>query len=396
MLQDRRTSEEDAGRRRLVVVHNGRRDDYQVALALQEGGRLEALVTDFYSKSRMVPRRSNRELHSNAVRNTWQCVAEQGLWRVKSLVGTSRSRVDWSGVEHKLGARANALAMRSGAGVVAYAGLGRDGFPNVTGPRVLFVFHPMPGLIREVLAQDARQWGLSEQTLVREREFSERDAEEVALSEARMATQILVASSFSQRSVQEAVKPTRADVTVVPYGCPPVAPRARRSGPTKFLFVGQGVQRKGLHHLAAVWPQVADRHPQAQLTLVMGTVDPSLNLTALKGRASIKARVPQAALDALMDSHDVLVLPSLVEGFGLVITEALACGMHVLATDHTGLVDLPLYEGAGTLISAGEREQLRDALCALIEKDGLDHEASYATAADYQWRDYRAAVCSAL
>ena len=57
---------------------------------------------------------------------------------------------------------------------------------------------------------------------------------------------------------------------------------------------------------------------------------------------------------------------------------------------------MPLYEGAGTLISAGEREQLRDALCALIEKDGLDHEASYATAADYQWRDYRAAVCSAL
>ena len=381
----------------LVVVHNGRRDEYQVALALQEAGRLAALVTDYYSKFGLVSRRCNRALRTHAVHNTWKPAAVQLSWRIRGLLRARSGPIDWSGVEAALASRAHELAVANDAGVLAYSGLARSAFPGIAGQRALFVFHPMPGLIREVLGRDAEQWGLADRILERERDFFDRDAEEMSRLEVRMASRILVASSFSRRSVHEATDRVTASIAVVPYGCPPVAPTVRRGdGAPRFLFVGQGVQRKGLHHLAAVWPMVSARHPAAELTLVMGVVDPDLDLGGLRGRSVITSRVSQTELDELMDSHDVLVLPSLVEGFGLVITEALAHGMHVVATDHTGLVDLPRHPGAGTVVTPGSREELSAALLELIEGDGPDPEASYATAADYQWSDYRAAVRSAL
>ena len=44
-------------------------------------------------------------------------------------------------------------------------------------------------------------------------------------------------------------------------------------------------------------------------------------------------------MDVMMES-DVLVLPSLGEGFGLVVTEALACGLPVVVTPNVGASDL--------------------------------------------------------
>jgi glycosyltransferase involved in cell wall biosynthesis len=57
-----------------------------------------------------------------------------------------------------------------------------------------------------------------------------------------------------------------------------------------------------------------------------------------------------ADLTKLLPHLDCLVLPSLIEGFGLVITEALGAGLHVLASENTGLIDLNLPMNAGTLI----------------------------------------------
>ncbi len=114
------------------------------------------------------------------------------------------------------------------------------------------------------------------------------------------------------------------------------------------------------------------------------------------GSIRVLGRQNKATLDALMDSSDVLVVPSLVEGFGLVITEALAHGLHVIATSHTGAQDLPTVPGAVSLVPAGDLDALERAILGALDESGFSPSESYDSADRWTWADYRNGVVSML
>ena len=96
---------------------------------------------------------------------------------------------------------------------------------------------------------------------------------------------------------------------------------------------------------------------------------------------------------------DVLVLPSLVEGFGLVLGEALAKGVHLIATENTGLPDLHLPEFAATAAVAGDLESLGGAILRahrMHQLGELDRVAIASLALDRSWRNFRREVVIAL
>jgi glycosyltransferase involved in cell wall biosynthesis len=106
-------------------------------------------------------------------------------------------------------------------------------------------------------------------------------------------------------------------------------------------------------------------------------------------------RQSPAGLDALYRASDVFVMPSLIEGFGLVYLEALARGCHVIGTANTGLPDLNLSAKAATLVEAGDLHALAAALAsgrdaALAGR--LDKIAIAAAAAAWSWPDFRKAI----
>jgi glycosyltransferase involved in cell wall biosynthesis len=59
---------------------------------------------------------------------------------------------------------------------------------------------------------------------------------------------------------------------------------------------------------------------------------------------------------------EVFVLPSLEDGFGFVVAEAMACGLPVLVTDCCGAAGLVRHAESGWIIKAGSVDALRDAL----------------------------------
>lgn len=73
----------------------------------------------------------------------------------------------------------------------------------------------------------------------------------------------------------------------------------------------------------------------------------------------------------LMREHDVLVFPSLFEGFGMVITEAMAQGTPVITTRNTAGVDLINDGENGWLIEAGSTKELRLAIENVIKTPHL-------------------------
>ena len=157
------------------------------------------------------------------------------------------------------------------------------------------------------------------------------------------ADAVIVASSFTKQTLAEAPA-LRAPVCVVPYGAPtgpvaePPAGSKKKGQPLRALFVGILSQRKGISYLLEAAAALG-RH--VELTL-LGT-KPVADCPALDAAARAHRWIPtlpHAEVLAEMERQDVLVFPSLFEGFGLVILEAMSRGVPVITTAHTAGPDL--------------------------------------------------------
>jgi starch synthase len=93
-----------------------------------------------------------------------------------------------------------------------------------------------------------------------------------------------------------------------------------------------------------------------------------------------------------MKRHDVLVLPSLFEGFGLVILEAMAQGLVVIATPHTAAPDVIENGIDGFVVPIRSAEAIAEKLEALLKDRTQLHEMKLAAqrkAQQFRWEVYR-------
>lgn len=184
--------------------------------------------------------------------------------------------------------------------------------------------------------------------------------------ELSMADLILVASSFTAKTLND-YPGALAPIKVIPYGFPkPVETRDYSMGkrPLKLLFVGGLSQRKGI---ANMFTAVENLGNLVQLTVVghkAANDCKPLNDALLKHEWI--PSLPHDQVLKLMQSHDVLLFPSLFEGFGLVITEAMSQGTPVITTDRTAGPDLIEHGHNGWLVEAGSTESLQQCIEQLL------------------------------
>jgi glycosyltransferase involved in cell wall biosynthesis len=394
-----------------VVAFNRDRDFYQLPGALADAGKLEALVTDVYQPDFLEGGRLSHMLglahrHSDKVPSSRVKWSPEALWLQMVTLRMAKSERERSQIFNRLDANlsriAGRLALRSSASLFLYSGYALEAFDMVkeTGlPRLLFVYHPQGGYVRRILEEDFSRHpevAASHQRHLDEIAMNEgeRVAEEIGL-----ATGIACASSFTARSVRACMGSKNVEPAVIPYGCFPQVSRnpgrSFKASRPQVLFVGQGTQRKGLHHLIKVWGE--GFHRIADLTLVLNQVDPGITkvVDALPSRPRLLEGLSRAALTAEFECADVFVLPSLVEGFGLVYLEALAAGCHVIGTHNTGLPDLNLPDQAATITSAGDLDALKHALEAAINQaaaGNLDREAIRACSTTKSWAKFREGI----
>ena len=141
------------------------------------------------------------------------------------------------------------------------------------------------------------------------------------------------------------------------------------------VYAGMLIPRKGVHHLLSAFAQL--NHPRAQLHLVGGAdnADYAKQLRQQAAELEIGDRVcfagavSQAELARYFGAARVMVLPSLSEGLGRVVVEAMLLGTPVIGSRVGGIPDLISDGENGYLVEAGNEAELTAALRQMYEAD---------------------------
>lgn len=153
--------------------------------------------------------------------------------------------------------------------------------------------------------------------------------------ECELADRIMVGSSFARQSFVELGYDANR-IVVTPYGVDAnqFAPRdePKRDGVFRVLFVGQIGQRKGVSYLLQGYEKF--RRPDSELHIVGGYTPGHEVYARFQDLYRHTPHVPHKDLPSFFREADVFVFPSLVEGMGLVVLEAMACGVPVITTTH--------------------------------------------------------------
>jgi glycosyltransferase involved in cell wall biosynthesis len=205
----------------------------------------------------------------------------------------------------------------------------------------------------------------------------------------RQAEMVIVPSTAAADDVVQFLRVERERIRVIPMGCEPrfqpaedparaAKLRRRYQLPERYiLFVGTLEPRKNIHTLLRAFAQLIAEMPQDGPMLVIaggngwGGEDYGSTVDALKLHRHVRFAgfVEDDHLPDLYRGALLFVYPSLYEGFGLPVLEAMACGTPVITSDRTSLPEVA--GGAALVVDPTRPEALAAAMASLLNDSGL-------------------------
>jgi glycosyltransferase involved in cell wall biosynthesis len=175
-------------------------------------------------------------------------------------------------------------------------------------------------------------------------------------------------------------------------GLPAPAPVGEEE-PLRIAMIGSYIPRKGVQYAAEALKDILAAHKQLEVTL-LGTQCDSGRVyedyaPALHGRIKVVPRFKHEELPELLQGHHILLFPSLSEGFGLALVEAMACGLAPVATAIPGPKDIVTDGYDAVTIPPGNPAAIAEALELLLRDRNILNKLrmnAHGTAQHYSWR----------
>ena len=220
--------------------------------------------------------------------------------------------------------------------------------------------------------------------------------------EVGLADQVLTVSALARDTYLEAGVPAGkvhgvmlgADLDLfTPGALPPGG--ARDGGAFVFLFCGATIRRKGFDLLLEAFGRIAGELPEARLRVV----GPRGEAAARGERITVSGPVGQRELADELRGADCLVLPSRNDSFGMVVPEALACGVPVLVSDMVGAKELVDPGRNGWIVPAGDAGALAERMAWCLRHRaavGAMRERCRASAEAASWPAYHRRLAELL
>jgi glycosyltransferase involved in cell wall biosynthesis len=152
-----------------------------------------------------------------------------------------------------------------------------------------------------------------------------------------------------------------------------------------FLLVGTLERRKNVACLIDAWREVRKTH-DVEL-VIAGRLRADFAPPAAEPGLRILGAVPESDLPRLYSAARAVVYPSLYEGFGLPVLEAMQCGSLVVASRDPAILEVS--GGAAVHVDARDSRELAQTLAAIAEAPesfAMKREQALARARQFSWR----------
>ena len=224
-----------------------------------------------------------------------------------------------------------------------------------------------------------------------------RDYAALAPIHARRADAIVVSSDYTAGLVRQQLGVAAERIYVCPAGAPRWAPmRQRSSGPEDgyVLFLGTLEPRKNIGVLLDAYVSLLDRGVRVPTLVLAGRTTPEaeawlerIRRIPLAGHVEHRGYIAASEREALYAGARLLVMPSLDEGFGLPVLEAMAAGVPVVASNRGSLPEVA--GDAAVLVDAMDVAGLAHAIERVVHDPAHAEDLAtrgLARAACFTWR----------
>lgn len=384
------------------------------ALALAEEGILSEVITTIAYDSRcgysqllnLLPAKFNRLINSELNRRSWWPLENS---RIRTHIGRelvrlallrfglnqtigikNRTIIDW--VYVGLDRHVKTSHLRGIDALYAYEDEAAESF-EIAKSRGIRCIYDLPSIFyptRKRLEREEAEYFPELAHLLQSTQEPAWKLERKAL-EVELADHIIVASSLNERALIQAGVPI-TKISVIPYGAPIeyFVPIPKPDKQFRALFIGGLSPHKGAHYLLQAWQELKFYH--AELLCIGNNRLPQGWLRPFTDSFRHINTVPHASLNEYYCAGNVLVFPSLMDGFGLVLLEAMACGIPVITTCNTGGPDIVTDGVEGFIIPIRDVEALKEKLVWCYENpDELAEmgRAARRRAEQFTWSAYR-------
>ncbi len=202
----------------------------------------------------------------------------------------------------------------------------------------------------------------------------------------RRADQIIAVSQFTKQDIMDVFNIPESKIEVVYHGVYPddyVFPEEAKAklrstlgikSQPMILFVGKLALRKGVDILLRALPQVL-KEVEVKLVLAGSGNQRDYQYLAqtlgISDKLRFLGRVSDDTLRLLYSSCDLFVLPSRLEGLGIVILEAMAAGKPIVSTNVGGIPELIESGQNGILVEADNEVELAGAIVKMLSDNSL-------------------------
>jgi glycosyltransferase involved in cell wall biosynthesis len=248
---------------------------------------------------------------------------------------------------------------------------------------------------KQILGEEARlhpEWAESIDNLVFPPDYEKKLEEEP-----QQAKHVVVASSFSKKSLVDAGV-SEKKIVMLPLGFDPAAISYRENNmppletrPLKLLFAGTITQRKGIKYLLEAI-KILKPGKDIEMHIIGGIQGPEEALKQYKEFYIYHGAVSQPELFRCFGDYDALVLPTVFEGFGLVILEAMAAGLPVITTPNSIGPEIITDGKNGYIVPIRDIEGLARAIQLLRNKTNEEfigmRKSANTAAMSFSWENY--------
>lgn len=368
---------------RVTITVGGKWYALQLAEQLEKQGLLHRVVTSHPHWAFQSPGISPRKIVSFPLAEA----VGQGINRL-----TRSSAGDyWKGV---LFDRFALTQVSDGDVLVGFASFCRTTLARKQGLRGRVVERACPHILQQI------QMGREEADLLGLRCYNDPRITERMLKEYDLADLIVVPSRYSQNSFL-ARGFSREKVRIVPlsgkFPGPVQPPERDPRAPFRLLFVGGSFLRKGLIYLLRAWHSL--RLENAELILRSSDCPSTPEVRKLLDDPSVHLLKQSQDLSRLYSEVSAFCLPSVDDGFGMVVLEAMAYGLPVIVTENVGAADCVREGTDGFIVKIRNVEALKEKILDLYEhpekRQGMGESARQRAGA-FTWEIYGKNYAQAL